>query len=177
MSAQTGESSPSPGIQSLPGSSGGFSSILASGGGWRRCGAGVGTEGVFTENEAPRLQSRLPLPPPAMLCVKRSYLVWSTALAVLCVTCLVRVTSRHSRPSAPAMLCVSCLVALSSQRSQRLIPASRCASWALSQLIRMTSCANVEYALMSPLGPLASPPTPPSPFPWPPAAIASAAGR
>ena len=54
--------------------------------------------------EASSLQSRLPLPTPAMLSVKRSCLVQATALAVLCVNCLVRLTPMHSENLTP---CVS----------------------------------------------------------------------
>ena len=40
--------------------------------------------------EASSLQSRLPLPPPAMLCVNRlKCLFWSTALAIRCASSLI----------------------------------------------------------------------------------------
>ena len=78
------------------------------------------TKGEITElnqarnmaGEASSLQSRLPLPPPAMLIVKRSCLVWATALAVLCVCCLVSVTPRHSKPHPLRLLEIPALYAL-----------------------------------------------------------------
>ena len=77
--------------------------------------------------EAPSLQSGLLLSPPAMLSVKRLCLVWSTALAVLCVSSLVRLTSRHSKPSPSASAVRTLPFASSAKRSTPVIPASRCA--------------------------------------------------
>ena len=51
--------------------------------------------------------------------------------------------------------CLNCLVALRSQPSKPLLPATSTSStsWALPQLIRMTSRASLQYASMSPPGP------------------------
>ena len=59
---------------------------------------------------SPRMQSRLPLPTPAMLIVKRFRPVLSTALAELCVSSLVCLTWRHSKflPPETAVRKLSC---------------------------------------------------------------------
>ena len=58
-----------------------------------------GGKNYSARRKSSSLQSCLPLPPPAMLIVNRlTCLFWSTALALLCVSCLVSFTSRCSKP-------------------------------------------------------------------------------
>ena len=166
---------------------------------------------------APRLQSRLPLPPPAMLNVKRSCLVRSTALAELCVSSLVCLTSKHPKTALPETAvrklscrteipvsfpalyalapCITlCVMGLASDHHNDVLRQLQVRVDVAARRSRITprppfrrrltalpSCCPPAPPTTPPSGtppsPPAAPPTPPSPCPWPPAAIASAAGR
>ena len=126
------------------------------------------TKGEITENqarnmagEASSLQSRLPLPTPAMLSVKMvvSRVGDCTGRAVCELSCPFD-SDALRKPHTLRQPCLNCLVAFRSQPSTPLLPATSTSStsWALPQLVRMTSRASLQYASMSPPGPHASRP-------------------